>query len=83
MSRARKSKGISRGLITAPGYLVRGHLAHSAGFRRRYAMTHPSCGVEVNHKTGRDVGYRLRLRRSKLGAVGFRPTGTRLPPVST
>jgi hypothetical protein len=24
--------------------------------RRRYAMARPNCAVEVNHKTGRDVG---------------------------
>ena len=69
----RRSKGLSRGLITAPGYLARGHLAHSAEFRRRYAMARPGCAVEVNHKTGHAVGFRLRLRRSELGAVGFRP----------
>ncbi len=41
----RGSKGLSRGLIAAPVYLARGHLAHSAEPRRPNANGAPGlCG---------------------------------------
>jgi len=44
--------------------------------RRRYAMARPSCAVETNDKTSRDVA--LRLRRG-YGATSWAESGFALP----
>jgi hypothetical protein len=39
-------------------------------------MARPYCAVEVNHKTGRDVGFRL---RQAFGATSWAESGFALP----